>query len=200
MLRSATHNSQESPWLDSAFGGLDLSQFPSLNELPPERSRDDGRFAKHWTDTPFSASASQLRNFVANPDSESLQRVADEIGHEDFVYEVRQRKGEIASQQFKQARPDYLPCDNNLSAMAVTMAYNYLPVSAPTEQLIDRLIDSGRVGRSASHCGLRCTRSRRNYDRFAGASPEQLASQSSNIVMQDLFARIDSHFGTPGRH
>ena len=115
---------QESAWTDSAFGQLDLSAFPALNEQPPERSRDDDRFARHWTDTPFSNS--DLRRFIENPDTETLQRVADEIGHEEFVDEVRQRKGELVVQQFKRERPDYLPCSENTDRVTETMAFNFL--------------------------------------------------------------------------
>src|SRR5579871_2653864 len=63
----------ESAWLDSNFAGIDLSQFPSLQPLPPETSRDDGRFAKDWRDTPFSASADALRSFVSNPDADAME-------------------------------------------------------------------------------------------------------------------------------
>lgn len=143
--RSIIQN-ESAAFLDDGFGQLDLSQFPSLQPPPTGKSRDDGRFAKHWTDTPLSASAAALRDFVANPDTESLQRVADEIGQEEFVDEVRQRKGERIAQLFKQARPQYLPLDENLDAMVATMAFNYLPPSEQdggTKTLIGRLIEAG---------------------------------------------------------
>ena len=108
---------KESAWTDPAFGGIDLSQFPSLQPLPPERTRDDGRFARHWDDTPLSVSASALRNFVSDPDAESLERVGDEIGHEGFRNEVRQRKGESVCARFKASCPDYLPTDTNPTAL-----------------------------------------------------------------------------------
>jgi len=69
---------QEGSWVDPAFGGIDLSQFPSLQPPPPATSRDDGRFAKDWRDTALSASASALRKFVSDPDVSALERVGEE--------------------------------------------------------------------------------------------------------------------------
>jgi hypothetical protein len=133
--------SQET-WDDQSFGQLDLSAFPDLNAPPPE-DKHDGQFAKHWTDTPFSNS--DLRRFIENPDTETLKRVADEIGHEQFVDEVRQRKGELVVQQFKRERPDYLPCSENTDRVTETMAFNFLPLNArdgDTDEIINRLIDA----------------------------------------------------------
>lgn len=137
---------QESTWTDPAFGGIDLSQFPSLQPPPPERSRDDGRFAKHWNDTPLSASATALRQFVSDPDAESLERVGSEIGHEGFRNEVRQRKGESVAANFKRACPDYLPTDANYSMIVDTLAFNALPASqqeGETDEIVADLIDGG---------------------------------------------------------
>jgi hypothetical protein len=100
---------QESAWTDSAFGGIDLSQFPNLQPPPPTQSKDDGRFARDWRDTALSASATALRKFVSDPDTESLERVGNEIGNEGLRDEVRQRKGESIAAAFKRACPAYLP-------------------------------------------------------------------------------------------
>lgn len=136
---------QEAEW-DSAFGGMDLSQFPSLQPAPPETSRDDGRFARHWTDTPLNASAAALRKFVSDPDSESLERVGNEIGNEEFRAEVRSRKSEAVAQAFKKACPDYLMTDSNYEAMVSTLAYNALPPadqSLPLQDIVALLTDQG---------------------------------------------------------
>jgi hypothetical protein len=84
---------QESAWTDSAFGGIDLSQFPNLQPPPPAQSRDDGRFAKDWRDTALSASATELRKFVSDPDTETLERVGNELNNADYLREVRDRQG-----------------------------------------------------------------------------------------------------------
>jgi hypothetical protein len=68
---------QENQWVDPAFGGIDLSQFPSLQPPPPKTSRDDGRFSRDWRDAALSSSATALRQFVSDPagnDTESLKR------------------------------------------------------------------------------------------------------------------------------
>jgi hypothetical protein len=127
------------------FAPLDTASFPNFQEASAPESHDN-RFAKHWTDTPLTASAAALRHFVSDPDADSLERVGNEIGHEGFRDEVRQRKGERIAQLFMQARPGYVASDENLDRVTATMAYNYLPPSdrnAPTRELIDRLIDTG---------------------------------------------------------
>ena len=144
MLTPADQNriiSQESAWVDSAFGGLDLSQFPDLNSLPPESKHDD-RFARDWRDTPFSASADALRNFVANPDDAALM----ETGSGDLLRDIRDREAERTVQQFKAANPSYLPTHENYHSMVVTLAFNALPESernSDDDELVDILVERG---------------------------------------------------------
>ena len=137
---------QESTWTDSAFGGIDLSAYPALNELPPERSRDDGRFARDWRDTALSASASALRKFVADPDVEALERVGAETGHEDYRAEVRDRREETTAAAFKRACPSYLPTTRNYELIAQTLSFNALSDSqqeGTIEEQVAALIDGG---------------------------------------------------------
>jgi hypothetical protein len=138
---------RESAWIDDGqFAPLDLSGFPALNELPPEKGRDDDRFAKDWRDTALSASGNALRAFVADPDAESLERVGGEIGHEGFRNEVRQRKGESVAASFKRACPDYLPTDANYDMIVDTLAFNALPDSqreGEIDEIVADLIDGG---------------------------------------------------------
>lgn len=68
---------QESAWIDSSFGGIDLSGYPALNPLPKEDFHDP-RFARDYRDTPFSRSAADLRKFLRNPESEALRRAGTE--------------------------------------------------------------------------------------------------------------------------
>jgi len=137
---------KESAWVDDGFGQLDLTAFPALNELPPEKGRDDDRFAKDWRDTALSASGNALRAFVSDPDAESLERVGDEIGHEGFRDEVRQRRGESIAERFKASNPSYIPTKNNYDTMVETFAFNALS-AADQEGTIDEqvaaLIDLG---------------------------------------------------------
>jgi hypothetical protein len=67
------------------------------------KTRGDGRFAKHWDDTPLSASATALRQFVLDPDAASLERVGAETGNIGFIDEVRQRRRESVAAAFKRA-------------------------------------------------------------------------------------------------
>jgi len=137
---------KESAWVDESFGQLDLTAFPALNELQPERARDDGRFAKNWNDSGLNRSASDLRNFVEDPDAEALTQVGADTGDPGYLREVRERKGETVAQQFKRACPGYLPTNANLDSMVEVMAFNHLSTSqqdADTEELIDRLVSVG---------------------------------------------------------
>jgi hypothetical protein len=123
---------RESAWIeDGQFAPLDLSGFPSLNELPPEKGRDDDRFSKAYGDTALSRSATALRQFVLDPDAETLEQVGEEIGYQGFRDEVRQRKGESVVQRFKAACPGYLPTDANYQAMVETLGFNAL---SPADQ------------------------------------------------------------------
>jgi hypothetical protein len=131
---------QEGSWTDSAFGGIDLSQFPNL-QPPPATSRDDGRFGKDWRDTALSASASALRKFVSDSDADALERVGDEIGHEGFRDEVRQRRGETIAGQFKKRRPGYLETDANYKSMVTTLSFNCLSSSQQNGTVEDQVAD-----------------------------------------------------------
>jgi hypothetical protein len=135
----------ESAWVDQSFGQLDLSQFPSLQPPPPEGKHDD-RFAKSWADSGLSRSASDLRSFIENPETESLDRVGRETGIEEYAAEVRDRRSELVAQAFKRKCPNYIPTQENSEKMVETLAYNGLPVSeqdGDTEELIDRLAKVG---------------------------------------------------------
>jgi hypothetical protein len=135
----------ESAWVDNNFGQLDLSGFPALNELQPEKGHDD-RFAKNWTDSGLNRSASDLRAFVEDPDTEALTQVGTDTGDPGYLREVRERKGETVAQQFKRACPGYLPTNANLDSMVEVMAFNHLPTSqqgGDVEELIDRLVAVG---------------------------------------------------------
>lgn len=132
---------QESAWLDNSFSNLDLSAFPNLQPPPPASTHDD-RFAKHWTDTPFSASADALRSFVANPDVDAME----ETGSADLLQDLRDLRAEEVVRAFKTANPEYLPTHENYHSMVVTLAFNALPESernADDDDLVDILVERG---------------------------------------------------------
>ena len=113
---------KRAPGVDDGFGQLDLTAFPALNELPPPQSHDT-RFSKDWRDTPLTASANALRAFVSAPDTESLQKVGEELNNAEYLSEVRDRQGESVCGRFKAANPDYLPTDANYRAIVETLAF-----------------------------------------------------------------------------
>jgi hypothetical protein len=137
---------KESAWVDDSFGQLDLTAFPALNELPPEQSRDDSRFAREYGDTALSRSASALRQFVADPDAEALERVGAETNNEGFRDEVRQRKGESIASAFKRACPDYIPTQHNYQIISQTLAFNTLSAAqqeGTVDEQVSDMVDAG---------------------------------------------------------
>jgi hypothetical protein len=132
---------KESAWLNENFGQLDLTAFPALNELPPEQTRDDGRFAKDWRDAALSTSPRALRQFVSDPDGEARERVGAETNNEGFRDEVRQRKGETIAQQFKRANPSYIPTQNNYQTIAATLSFNTLSAAQQEGTIDERVAD-----------------------------------------------------------
>jgi hypothetical protein len=136
---------QESAWVDQSFAQVDLTGFPALNELPAQDKRDE-RFSKDWRDTPFSASAAELRRFVDDPDVEALSRVGEETGNPGLLRDVRDRRGEVVAAEFKRRCPSYLPTDSNYRAITTTLAFNSLPFSeqnGDVDELVQLLIERG---------------------------------------------------------
>lgn len=129
---------QSEAWLDSQFGGLDLSQYPALNPLPREDFEDD-RFAQRY-ENPSHA----LRQFVRNPDDEALARVGSEIGSDELIEEVRDRRGGEVAREFKFRTPDYLPTDENYANVVAVLASNLLHnEDLDTRDAVAELVDRG---------------------------------------------------------
>ena len=136
---------QESAWLDDTFGGLDLSAFPALTELPAESKHGDA-FARAYGDTALSRSSSALRNFISDPDAEALERVGTETGNPTLLADVRDQRAERVVMEFKFLNPEYLPTPDNFRAMVATLAFNALPSSeqdGDTDDVADRLMAEG---------------------------------------------------------
>ena len=134
---------QESAWIDSSFGGIDLSAYPALNPLPDDDFHDP-RFARDYRDTPFSRNAADLCKFLRNPDSEALQRAGNEIGNEDLLEEVRDRRGGVIAHAFKQQTPDYLPSDRNYENIVELLAESLLHRNdLMVEDAVSELVEHG---------------------------------------------------------
>lgn len=136
---------KESAWIDDGFGQIDLSQFPHLQPAPTE-SRDDGRFARDWRDTPLNTSAAALRKFVSDPDAEALDRAGSETNNPEFRAEARDQKGELVAQAFKRACPRYMSTSRNYGIMLDTLSFNALGAAEQQqddEARLTMLIDRG---------------------------------------------------------
>lgn len=135
---------KESAWVDNAFGQVDLSAFPSLNEAPPDVKHDD-RFAKHWDDTSLNRSAQALRHFVSDPDEAAMLRVGEETGNPEFLHETRELKAQRAVREFKRTCPGYVMCEENYNKIIQTLAHNTLSAEdqlGTIDEQVDALIDA----------------------------------------------------------
>jgi len=189
---------QESQWVDPAFGGIDLSQFPSLQPPPPATSRDDGRFSRDWRDTALSSSATALRQFVSDPDAESLERVGSEIGHEGFRDEVRQRRGESVAERFKAANPSYVATKNNYDTMVETLSFNALN-TADQEGTIDEqvaaLIDLGFWTVPNLTSTFLALQAEGRLDIAAGSTRKLSAAERLRVTRMAQAGRVDAAIG-----
>jgi hypothetical protein len=178
------------------FSPLDLSDYPALNEPPPERSRDDGRFAKDWRDTALSASATALRQFVQDPDVEALERVGAETGHEDFRAEVRDRRGETVADSFKRANPEYLPTDKNYNLILRTLAFNALPnADGDLRDIQADLIDAGFWTVPNLTATYRALQNEGMLEVAAGTARQLSSSERLKVMRMAQSGRTDAAIG-----
>ena len=130
---------QSEAWLDSQFGGIDLSSYPTLNPLPLEDKHDD-RFAPAY-ESPSAA----LHRFIRNPDNEALERAGREIGNEELIEEVRDRQAGAIAREFKLQTPDYEPSDYNYEKIVAVLAFNLLERDGlDAKDAVAELIDRGQ--------------------------------------------------------
>jgi hypothetical protein len=188
---------KESAWVDDGFGQLDLTAFPALNELPPAQSHDN-RFAKDWRDTALSASATALRDFVSNPDVESLQRTGAETGNTGFIDEVRERKGESVATAFRRQCPDYLPTDANYDLMVDTLAFSALPASqreGETNEIVADLIDGGFWTIANLHSCFLALQEEELLDIAAGSTRALSTAERPRVTRMAQSGRVDAAIG-----
>jgi hypothetical protein len=110
--RIATEESAR--FLDSNFGGLDLTGSPDLLHPTTEKFEAQDRHGFNKIDTSGLPTTNQLRTFIENPDAESLQRVGEETRNPDLLAEVTDLREEAEAQAFVQAHPEYQRDDGNL--------------------------------------------------------------------------------------
>ncbi len=97
---------------------LDLSGFPSHLQKQPGDAAED--FDKNG----FPVLGRQdgelkgLREFVQNPDSEAVERIAGETSDPELLERVEDGRAEQAAKEFKAAHPDYYATQHNNEALA----------------------------------------------------------------------------------
>jgi hypothetical protein len=177
------------------FAPLDLSQFVDFQE-PPAPETHDGRFSRHWTDTPLNASAAALRNFVSDPPLDVLDRVGQETGNTDFRAEVRDRRGETTAAAFKKANPEYLPTDKNYSLILQTLAFNALPnADGDLREIQADLIEAGFWTVPNLTATYRALQNEGMLEVAAGTARQLSSSERLRVTRLAQSGRVDQAIG-----
>jgi hypothetical protein len=177
------------------FAPLDLSQFVDFQE-PPAPETHDGRFSRHWTDTPLNASATALRQFVTDPPLDVLSRVGEETGNTDFRAEVRDRRGEAVAGSFKRANPEYLPTDKNYNLILRTLAFNALPnADGDLRDIQADLIDAGYWTVTNLTATYRALSGEGLLEVAAGTARQLSSSERLRVTRLAQSGRVDAAIG-----
>ncbi len=111
------------PFYDGGNTNLDLSGFPHLQPGPEDESPIDERFAPLDT-RGQGIGSSGLKEFLANPDSDSLA----EVGKRDpkLRQKLEEEHAEAVANAFRAKRPDYFRSADNYTALVQHLAVKHL--------------------------------------------------------------------------
>lgn len=105
-------------FMDLNFGQLDLSGFPDLQHPVEDRFEPCDRDGLNRIDLSGMPMTNRLKEFLRNPDAESLQRVANETGDIELIGKLEEDRRENEAIAFLSTHPDYHVCDENYNAIA----------------------------------------------------------------------------------
>ena len=127
-------------FLDSNFGGLDLSGFPDLNNPALERFKEADRHGFSRVDTSGLGSVNKLRDLIENPTRDVLEEVARETRNPKLVEALTDERAEALAGEFIRRNPQYLRDDDNLEAIVDFLAQKYLHRSGDEFVSVDAAI------------------------------------------------------------
>jgi hypothetical protein len=104
-------------FLDSQFAGLDLSGSPDLNNPIADKFEPCDRDGLSNVDVSGLPATNQLKQFVSQPDAETLARVAQETGDPGLIERVRDDREVAEAKAFMAAHPSYYRDDSNYEAI-----------------------------------------------------------------------------------
>jgi hypothetical protein len=118
-------------FLDGQFGQLDLSGSPDLTNPTNEKFEEADKHGLNRIDTSGLPVTSKLKEFLTDPDAESLARVADETGNPQLQEELDDIREEQAALEFLRTHPTYYKNDTNYQLMRDWLNEHGLPFDAP---------------------------------------------------------------------
>jgi len=168
---------ESSRFLDSQFGGLDLSGSPDLQSVVLESFETEDKHGFHNVDV--RADLSGLRKFLANPDNESLARVAEESGDPELMDRVNDVRAGSVAQEFCARHPEYLACDDNLRKIVIYLSHETTGMFFDPDEIEDGISE-------LSHRGVWTLA---NIERVY----QQLTSEGLLRVPANIIRKLNSH-------
>src|SRR5947209_4561374 len=90
-------NEETGKFLDDRFAPLDRSGIIDLRNLPPE---DNALEDRHGFSRVITSGTNGLKAFLENPDSESLDRLANEMGDDELRTKLAEGKATFVAKDF----------------------------------------------------------------------------------------------------
>lgn len=108
---------ENSKWFEDGFAPLDMRGHPDYSAPSPEQDFIDDRFAPLDT----RGTGLGLKEWLANPPEEAIDRVAAEAGDKTLRDRVSKARAEAISAQFVAANPEYYSHPGNLELIVETL-------------------------------------------------------------------------------
>jgi hypothetical protein len=128
-IRARIANEESARFLDSNFGGLDMSGSPDLSSPVTEKFEAQDRHGLSRVDV---SGTNLLKAFVENPDQATLERVAQETNDPDLIERLEEDREDRVAADFLAAHPDYYRLDENYHALRDWLTDNNLPFDSPS--------------------------------------------------------------------
>lgn len=111
-------------FLDSQFGGLDLSGSPDLTKPPSEKFEPCDKDGLNRVDLSGLPVTNKLKTFLQAPDRETLAEVAR--SDPQAAEQLRSVVADDIAREFVQRNPDYIPTDQNVRRIVALLTKQYL--------------------------------------------------------------------------
>jgi hypothetical protein len=113
-------------FVDEQFGQLDLSGSPDFTQIPKEGFGTD----KHGLNVVVESGSNKLRELAENPDTETLERIAQETGNPDLIETLTDERELAEANKFMASHPSYYRDDSNYEQIREWLHDHNLPFIA----------------------------------------------------------------------